>query len=60
MKKTLFFIILSALCIMSNAQIKMHPSGQVSIQSTTTSGGVQIDNTGKSSFEPNVGGRKTN
>lgn len=54
MKKTLFIIILSALCIMSNAQIKMHPSGQVSIQSTTTSGGVQIDNTGKSSFEPNI------
>ena len=54
MKKTLFIIILSAVCIMSNAQIKMHPSGQVSIQSTTTSGGVQIDAAGKTSFEPNI------
>lgn len=54
MRKTFITIILSIICVVSDAQIKMHPSGQVSFQSTSTTGGVQIDNTGKSSFEPNI------
>lgn len=54
MKKTVITFILSMVCLVSFAQIKMHSNGQVSFQSTNTVGGVQIDNTGKSSFEPNI------
>ena len=54
MKKTILTIILSLSYLLSIAQIKMHSTGQVSIQSTTTSGGVQIETTGKTSIEPNI------
>lgn len=54
MKKTFFIIICSLFSVISYAQIKMHSSGQVSLQSTTTTGGVQIETTGKTSFEPNI------
>lgn len=52
MKKTLFIIILSIAYVVSFGQIKMHPSGQISFQSTNMTGGVQIDTFGKTSFEP--------
>lgn len=52
MKKTLFTIILSIAFVVSFGQIKMHPGGQISFQSTNTTGGVQIDTFGKTSFEP--------
>lgn len=52
MKKTLFTIILSIAYVASFGQIKMHPGGQISFQSTNTTGGVQIDTSGKTSFEP--------
>lgn len=54
MKKTISIIILSFICVISYAQIKMHPSGQVSFQSISTTGGVQIDTSGITCFEPNV------
>lgn len=54
MKKTLFTITLSLVCLASFAQIKMHSSGQVSFQSTSLYGGVQVETTGKTSFEPNI------
>lgn len=53
MKKHIITIILSLLCLSSYPQIKMHSNGQVSFQSTTTTGGIQIDASGKCSFEPN-------
>lgn len=54
MKKKFFTVILSLACLVSMAQIKMHSNGQVSIQSTGLYGGVQIETTGKTSFEPNI------
>ena len=54
MKKTILTTILAFLFFVSNAQVKIHSNGQVSFQSTTTHGGVQIDNEGKTSFEPNI------
>lgn len=53
-EKTIFTIILSLSYLMSVAQIKMHSTGQVSIQSTGLYSGVQIETTGKTSFEPNI------
>lgn len=53
MKKVFILILaLFGLFGISNAQIKLHSNGQISFQSTTTTGGVQIDASGKSSFEP--------
>jgi hypothetical protein len=52
MKKAVFTIILSIALAISYGQIKMHPSGQISFQSTNTTGGVQIDTSGKTVFEP--------
>lgn len=56
MKKNFFALILSFICLVSSAQIKMHATGHVSFQSTTYVGGVQIDSLGKTSFEPNLTG----
>lgn len=52
MKKTVFTIVLSIAFVISYGQIKMHPSGQISFQSTNTTGGVQIDTSGRTIFEP--------
>lgn len=54
MKKTFFILALLVVCSFSNAQIKMHSNGQISLQSTTTTGGVQIETTGKTTFKPNI------
>ena len=46
---------LSALLIpKAKAQIKMHPSGHISMQSLTTSNGFQVDTAGRISVEPNI------
>ena len=52
MKKTIITLILSVVFMVSYGQIKMHPGGQISFQSTNTTGGVQIDTSGRMSFEP--------
>lgn len=54
MKKTFIILVLLIVCLVSNAQIKMHSNGQISLQSTTTTGGVQIETTGKTTFKPNI------
>lgn len=54
MKKAIITIILSFVLIIVHGQIKMHSNGQVSFQSTTTNGGVQILTNGISYFEPNI------
>jgi hypothetical protein len=58
MKKSAFiFVVFSFVFFNSSnalAQFKVHSSGRISFQSSTTTGGVQIDNLGKSSFEPNI------
>lgn len=50
----LLTIIVLFVAVTVNAQFKIHQNGKVSFQSLTTSGGVQIDSTGKCSFEPNI------
>lgn len=52
MKKSIFTIILSIAYVVTFGQIKMHPGGQISFQSTNTIGGVQIDTSGKTCFDP--------
>ena len=52
MKKSIITIILLFVFVLSYGQIKMHPSGQVSIQAINTTGGVQFDPSGKTTFEP--------
>ncbi|MBQ6082763.1 MAG: T9SS type A sorting domain-containing protein [Bacteroidales bacterium] len=52
MKKTIITIVLLFVFMLSYGQIKMHPSGQISFKSTTTTNGIQIDTSGKTSFEP--------
>ena len=54
MKKIVLTFTLSLIYLLSFAQIKMHSNGQVSFQSLTTSSGVQIETSGKTSFEPNI------
>lgn len=58
MKKRTFIIAIIAFsflaCTTAQAQFKVHSNGQVSFQSSTTTGGVQIYSDGKSSFEPNT------
>ena len=54
MKKAIITIILSIVCIFANAQIKMYSNGDISFQSLTSSGGIQIDAIGKTSFNPIV------
>ena len=56
-KSTLIFIVLALVLFFfseAHAQFKLHGNGSISMLSTTTSGGVQIDSIGKTSFEPNV------
>jgi hypothetical protein len=54
MKRIILSFLLSLVFVTSNAQIKLHSNGQISFQSTTTTGGVQIEAAGKSIFEPNI------
>lgn len=54
MKKPIITIVLLFVFVLSYGQIKMHPSGQVSIQATNTTDGVQIAPSGKTSFKPDL------
>lgn len=54
MKKTIITIVLLLVFVLSYGQIKMHPSGQVSIQATNTTDGVQITPSGQTNFKPNL------
>jgi len=54
MKKTIITIVLLFVFMLSYGQIKMHPSGQVSIQATNTTDGVQIVPSGKTIFKPDL------
>lgn len=56
MKKTLLTLVIVLLTVAAQAQIafKVHNNGQISLQSATTSYGVQIPSNGVASFEPNV------
>lgn len=54
MKKSILTLVLSFVFVISYGQIKMHPNGQISFKSTTTTNGIQIDTAGKTSFEPIV------
>lgn len=57
MKRTSFTIIclvLFSLLATAQTPIKVHSSGRVSLQSATTSYGIQIPSTGVASFEPNI------
>lgn len=56
MKKSLITIVLLFVFVLSYGQIKMHPSGQVSIQTTNTTDGVQIAPSGQTNFKPNLTG----
>ena len=47
------FVTLSAFA-QTPPPFKIHSSGRVSFQSSTTNGGVQIDTDGKTSFEPSI------
>lgn len=53
-KKILFTLAATIICMASNAQFKIYQSGHISLQSTTIEGGVQIKEDGRSSFEPNI------
>ena len=56
MKKSIITMVLMLLTVAAQAQtaFKIHSNGQVSIQSSTTSYGIQIPTTGVASFQPNV------
>lgn len=54
MKKTIITIVLLLVFVLSYGQIKMHPSGQVSIQATNTTDGVQIAPSGQTNFKPDL------
>lgn len=56
MKKTLFTLVIVLLAMAAQAQtaLKVHSTGQLSLQSATTSYGIQIPTTGVISLEPNV------
>jgi hypothetical protein len=56
-KSKLFFFVLTFVVFSfseAHAQFKIHGNGSISMVSATTTGGVQIDSIGKTSFEPNV------
>lgn len=55
-KNILTFLCLFLLSVMAMAQtpIKVHSTGRVSLQSATSSYGIQIHNTGVASFEPDI------
>lgn len=56
MKKTLFTLALVLLAVAAQAQtsLKVHSSGQISLQSATTSYGIQIPTSGALYIEPNL------
>ena len=56
MKKAIFTvaIVLLAVAVQAQTSIKVHSDGQISLQSATTSYGIQITPSGVMSFEPNV------
>lgn len=56
MKRALFTfaIVLFAVAAQAQTTFKVHSNGQISLQSATTSYGIQIPNTGVMSIEPNV------
>lgn len=57
MKKTLFTLAIVLLAVAMQAQntaFKVHSTGQISLQSATTSYGIQIPTNGVMSIEPNV------
>ena len=57
MKKVLFTFALVLLAVAAQAQnsaIKVHSDGHISLQSATTSYGIQISTKGSASFQPNI------
>jgi len=57
MKKALFTLAIMLLAVAAQAQntaIKVHSNGQISLQSATTSGGIQIPTNGTATFQPNI------
>lgn len=58
MKKTLLTLAIALLALAAQAQssLKVHSNGILSIQSSSTSGGVQFQTDGFTSFEPSVSG----
>ena len=57
MKKVLLTLAIVLLAIAAQAQntsFKVHSDGQISLQSATTSYGIQIPSSGVASFEPNI------
>ena len=57
MKKALFTMAIVLLAVAAQAQntaIKVHSDGQISLQSATTSGGIQIPTSGIVTFHPNL------
>ena len=56
MKKTLITLAIVLLAVVAQAQtaLKVHNNGQISLQSATTSYGIQIPNSGVISIEPNI------
>ena len=56
MKKAIFTVAIVLLAIVGQAQtaFKVHSDGQISLQSATTSYGIQIPSSGIMSIEPNV------
>lgn len=61
MKKALFIfaIVLLAVAVQAQTAVKVHSTGQISLQSATTSYGIQIPTSGVMSLEPNVTGNFT-
>ena len=56
MKKSLLSLVIMLLTVAAQAQtaFKIHNDGQISLQSATTSYGIQISPLGVASFEPNI------
>lgn len=56
MKKTLFTlaIVLLAVAVQAQTSLKVHSNGILSLQSSTTTGGVQFQTSGFASFEPAI------
>ena len=56
MKKAMFIfaILLFAVAAQAQTAFKVHSDGQISLQSATTSYGIQIPSSGVVSFEPNI------
>ena len=62
-KLTIVFLLTMFIGLLAQAQtpppFKIHSNGRVSFQSSSTSGGVQIDTEGRISFEPNISSGST-